>query len=228
MRSSLLPGSRTSTQASTSSIFSLRTPTRASSIAPTLRSTTTSSSSDSSSASAYTVTAAANGVLHKAVRKPLLVLLTQDPETLARVVVAVDLDGPTGPNAERCGCRHEKSDCCYTVMERSKGEDSLVARHFASGGDWDVAALAGPRLPETEWKGVSHVVLRFGDTKDRISFAGTWCNCKGRGKNETAQQRRDCVNKNHRGLIGHAKEYYFGQLMECQKLKDDRKHVILS
>lgn len=183
------------------------------------------------------------GTLHTPPPKPMVVILTDDPDTGERSMVTLDL--PTSEvRPDLCDCRrsdHQGRNCRDVCLEPSRrggqgagGSSLLQARVLkAASADWDLSRLAYTRRDELDsssgLENLNRVTISFDRAADRVLFGGDlFCGCANRGVAglETDRQRRECVKEGHRGIVGQAKEYYLKELRAYERAAAARTHVV--
>lgn len=230
------------------SIFSaMRSKTRSS-----VSSAWTEQSSNSSSGSNSTIGVDTGGgiigTLHTPPPKPMIVMLIENQETGERSIVTLDLPS-SEIRPDLCDCRRSGAqgrscrDVCLEVNRQGPGTAArrpfLQARILKpvttqSGAEWDLSRLAYTRRDDdsvnsSPLDNLNRVTISFDLPSDRVAFCGdVFCGCVNRGKAglETDRQRRDCVNGNHRGIVGQAKEYYYEELRAYELAAASRTHVV--
>lgn len=232
------------------SIFSTirsRTRNSSTSIAWTERSGSSSGSGNNSTISAD-AGGGVIGTLHTPPPKPMVVMLVDNEDTGERSMVTLDLS-TSEIRPDLCDCRRSDEqgrrcrDVCLEQNRQGSGSSRrsfLQARMFkaatapSSNTGWDLSRLAYTRrndesINSSPLENLNRVTITFDRASDRIAFCGhPICGCSNRGKAglETDRQRRECVMKNHRGIVGCAKEYYLKELREYERAELSRTHVV--
>lgn len=133
--------------------------------------------------------------------KPLLVLLTRDPETQRCAIDVVSIAGDTrrsqqGKNQKVC------------IVEQPGFRNYVAARRLWSlTGQWNLLCLRADcrKGCVTEaWDRLSRVSFLFLDVEARIGFGGIFCACKRR----TVGQEKECMDRGHLGQLGKAAVFY--------------------
>lgn len=229
------------------SIFSSRRSRTRSSVTSTWTEQSSASSSGGSSSTIGVDTGGGiTGTLHTPPPKPMVVILIDDQDTGERSIVTLDL--PTSEvRPDLCNCRRSDPqgrncrDVCLELTRQGTGASRrsfLQARMLrpttAQSTDWDLSRLAYTRrnddsVHSTALENLNRVTISFDRASDRVLFCGdVFCGCLNRGLAglETDRERRECIRKNHRGIVGQAKEYYLKELRAYESAEASRTHVV--
>ncbi|KAF6826331.1 hypothetical protein CMUS01_09486 [Colletotrichum musicola] len=135
--------------------------------------------------------------------KPMLVLFAQDMTTKKTTLVAMEIDGDTIVNPERCNCRRPGLDgsACTIASIEPQGrwlQGNLPVRKFEGQNAWDVAQLAIERRGDihyaaASWKDIRRISIMFPSSEGRARFGGTPSLC-GCGKTCLEAQHKGCHN----------------------------------